>query len=102
MKFLILSAVMLLSTGLFAQSVPKLGKENETMNLYPNPAFGDVVHILTPTTGIKNVVVYDVFGKIVLKDRVTTALGVEKLPPGVYLLQVQQGKSKMTRKLIIK
>ena len=49
------------------------------------------------------VVVYDVFGEIVLKDRISSdALNISRLVPGVYLLQVTENQKTMTRKLVVK
>lgn len=87
---------------LYGQETSLSPADEEIMNLYPNPVAGEVVHILTPAPGPKSVTVFDVFGKIVLRDRVTNDLYVDKLPPGVYLIQVQQHKATFTRKLIVK
>ncbi len=75
----------------------------QTFKLYPNPAYEDVVHITTTYNGIKDVVVYDVFGSIVLKDRINhTLLNISKLSPGVYILQITQNRHNMTRKLVVR
>ncbi|NNG11037.1 MAG: T9SS type A sorting domain-containing protein [Arenibacter sp.] len=74
-----------------------------TFKLYPNPAYEDVVHITTNHSGIKDVVVYDVFGSIALKDRISRpTLNISKLSPGVYVLQITQNRHSMTRKLVVK
>jgi hypothetical protein len=71
--------------------------------LYPNPAYEDVVYINTNDNALKMVIVYDVFGKIVLRDRISTdALNISTLIPGVYLLQVTEHQKTMTRKLVVK
>ncbi len=71
--------------------------------LYPNPAVNDVVYITTPANDTKKITIYDVFGKVVLQDRITsTALNISKLVPGVYMLQVQEREKTMTRKLVVK
>jgi hypothetical protein len=74
-----------------------------TFKLYPNPAYQEVVHITTKHNGIKDIVIYDVFGTIVLQDRITnTLLNISKLAPGVYVLQVTENRVSMTRKLVVK
>ncbi len=71
--------------------------------LYPNPAYDDVVYIKTQNNTSKTVVVYDVFGEIVLKDRISSdALNISRLVPGVYLLQVTEHQKTMTRKLVVR
>ncbi|QLG45693.1 T9SS type A sorting domain-containing protein [Costertonia aggregata] len=71
--------------------------------IYPNPAYGDIVHVSTKLNNTKDIVVYDVFGEVVLKDRIATStLNISKLVPGVYVLQVTENKKTLTRKLIVK
>lgn len=78
--------------------------ENVTnFKLYPNPAYEDVVYIKTKDNALRMIIVYDVFGKIVLRDRISTdALNISNLVPGVYLLQVTEHQKTMTRKLVVK
>lgn len=72
-------------------------------SLYPNPAFNDVVYITTRDNLIKDIKVYDVFGKVVLTDRIhNKALDISRLVPGVYVIQVIENKKTMTRKLVVK
>ena len=71
--------------------------------LYPNPAFNDVVYITTDNNAHKEVIVYDVFGEVVLKDRIlNTSLNISRLVPGVYVLQVSENNKTITRKLVVK
>ncbi len=71
--------------------------------LYPNPTIDNVVYIRTSKSGPKQVTVYDVFGKIVLLDKIrNNVLNIVSLSPGVYLVQVLQNNQKETRKLIVK
>ena len=71
--------------------------------LYPNPAYDDVVYIKTNNNALKTIIVYDVFGEIVLRDRISTdALNISTLVSGVYLLQVTEHQKTMTRKLVVK
>tara|TARA_R110000868_G_scaffold140690_2_gene356627 strand:- start:18194 stop:18517 length:324 start_codon:yes stop_codon:yes gene_type:complete len=74
-----------------------------TFKLYPNPAYQEVVYITTKHNGTKDVVIYDVFGTIVLQDRIKTSLlNISKLAPGVYVLQITEDRVTMTRKLVVK
>jgi len=77
--------------------------EKSTFKLYPNPALDDVVYITTAENGLKDIVVYDVFGEVVLRDRLRSpALNISKLVSGVYVLQLTENNKTMTRKLVVK
>ncbi len=78
-------------------------EEISGFKLYPNPAFDDVVYITTTKNARKEVTVYDVFGEIVLTDRIlNTSLDISRLVPGVYVLQVTEDGKTITRKLVVK
>ncbi len=82
---------------------PLNSKEKSSFQLYPNPAVDDVVYITTASNGMKNIVIYDVFGEVVLTDRISSKnLNISKLVAGVYVLQVTEGDDTMTRKLVVK
>ena len=90
-----------------AQEKPDIASVSNTeipnFKLYPNPAFNNVVYITTKVNGIKEITIYDVFGKVVLTDRIrTNALDISRLIPGVYVIQVIENKKSMTRKLVVK
>ncbi|MUH34259.1 T9SS C-terminal target domain-containing protein [Zobellia amurskyensis] len=71
--------------------------------LYPNPAFNDVVNVITRDNQLKQVKVYDVFGKIVLTEQISKSnLNISRLVPGVYVLQVTENKKTSNRKLVVK
>ena len=98
---------MVFSMAVSAQEFAKEPEDgtihSNTFKLYPNPAYQEVVHITTKHNGIKDVVIYDVFGTIVLQDRITnTLLNISKLAPGVYVLQITENRVTMTRKLVVK
>lgn len=77
--------------------------EVKGFKMYPNPAYGDEVYITTETNGNKEIQIFDVFGEVVLHERISTnTLNISKLVPGVYVLQVTENKKTMTRKLVIK
>ena len=71
--------------------------------LYPNPVYSNVVNITTKNNGTKQIVIYDVFGKIVQKDRIfNQILDISKLVPGIYVIQVTEDKKTIRRKLVVK
>jgi hypothetical protein len=77
--------------------------EKPTFQLYPNPAVNDVVYITSSINDKKDIVVYDVFGEVVLTDRISTkTLNISRLVAGVYVLQVIENGETMTRKLVVK
>ncbi len=98
---------MVVTLGVSAQelSEQKSASANEIpgFKLYPNPVFDDVIYITTTQNARKEVSIYDVFGKIVLRDQISNAhINIENLDPGVYVLQVVENGSSITRKLVVK
>jgi hypothetical protein len=78
-------------------------KKDSSFKLYPNPAINDVVYITTANNGVKDILIYDVFGEIVLTDRISSkSLNISRLVAGVYVLQVNENNKTMTRKLVVK
>ena len=107
MKKLYFILLMVISFVLSAQEpVVFNGPRNEEISgfkLYPNPAFDDVVYITTEKNARKEIMVYDVFGEIVLTDRIlNTSMNISSLVPGVYVLQVKEENKTITRKLVVK
>lgn len=82
---------------------PYRSAQASEVKLYPNPAFGDEVQIITRANADKRITVYDVFGEAVLRDKISgKSLDISKLTPGVYVLQVSEGQKNFTRKLVVK
>ncbi len=78
-------------------------KQEASFKLYPNPVLDDVVYITTTNNNPKEIIIYDIFGEIVLTDRIKTkALNISRLVAGVYVLQVTINNETMTRKLVVK
>ena len=77
--------------------------KESSFKLYPNPAIDNVVYITTSKNGIKDIIIYDVFGEMVLTDRISSkTLNISRLVAGVYVLKVTEGNETMTRKLVVK
>lgn len=84
-------------------AIDEKDQESSNFTLYPNPAIDGIVYIKTLNNRSKDVTVYDVFGKIVLQDRISTnMLNIGRLSPGVYVIQVVENNKTMTRKLVVK
>ena len=75
-----------------------------SFKLYPNPTYDGTVYISTKNNNsTKDIVIYDVFGALVLQDKISSnRLNVSKLSPGVYAVQVTENKKVRSRKLVIK
>ena len=107
MKKIYFILLMVFSFALFAQEPAEFTNvKNEDIpgfKLYPNPALNDVVYITTEKNARKEIIVYDVFGEVVLTDRtLNTSLNISSLIPGVYVLQVSENNKTITRKLVVK
>lgn len=77
--------------------------EIQDFKLYPNPVTQSTLYITTKDNDVKDIVVYNVFGEIVLKQQLKTKeLNVSKLISGMYLMQVTENHKTITRKLVVK
>ncbi len=75
----------------------------EGLSIYPNPASGQKVYIITLNNKPKLVEIYNVLGKSILSANLTgNELNISSLDPGVYIMKIQEGKSTATRKLVIR
>lgn len=107
MRILYFSFFLLFTITLSAQQPVDFqnGRTSEISEakLYPNPATGGIVHILTPANADKHITVYDVFGEVVLTDKINgKTLDISRLVSGVYVLQVNESGKTFTRKLVVK
>jgi hypothetical protein len=86
----------------YGQSIQSKG-EIDGFSMYPNPVTTGKVYISTAINAPKEILIYDVFGTLLLK---TTILGKElnlsDLDAGVYVLRVFEKDKMSTRKLIVK
>ena len=79
--------------------------ENEQLGLkiFPNPVSSGYVTLKTSVSGIKNVELFDLNGKIVLKTTLNTnTLNVGSINPGVYFIKLSVNGVVETSKLIIR
>lgn len=107
MKKCYFGLLLLVTMSAFGQDVASADSTNSpeksSFKLYPNPAVNGVVYITTTNNSNKEIIIYDVFGEIVLTDRITSnTLNISRLVSGVYMLQVTEGNKTMTRKLVVK
>ncbi len=72
------------------------------LQVYPNPVTNGTFYINTNADATKEVVVYDVLGKQVVKTSTTNAVNVSNLKSGVYIVKITEEGKTATRKLVIK
>jgi len=101
--FFLLAFSVVVSAQDASNRLSKDSQEISEFKLYPNPAFDNTVYITTKDNATKDITIYNVFGKVVLTDRITAkALNIASLTPGIYLVQVIENKKSITRKLVVK
>lgn len=97
---------MLIAESAFSQSLYEnnTSVENiEGLSIYPNPVSNGKVYIITKGNFNKEVEIYNVLGKRILKKTLTSKeLNIAQLKAGVYIIKVTEKNITATRKLIIK
>ncbi|WP_430906140.1 T9SS type A sorting domain-containing protein [Maribacter sp. 2-571] len=107
MRLLYTALLLALSFGAFAQQ-PASAKDLQPeeipgFKIYPNPVFDDVVYITTAKNEPKEIMIFDVFGDVALRDVIKNkTLNISDLASGVYVLQVVEAQHSSTRKLVVK
>ena len=72
------------------------------LSIYPNPATDGQLFVTSSSNVQKNISVFDVLGKQVLKANVTDqAINVSNLKSGIYFVKVTEDGKTATRKLVI-
>ena len=82
-------------------SVGVLENEMVSIQLYPNPTNGEL-RIESGELKIKDVVIYDVFGKIqrIENWKMEKAIDISHLPAGIYFLRIKTEKGEVMRKVL--
>ena len=87
-----------------------LGVDNFALNgvsIYPNPNNGEFMLSLNSTTRKVNVGVYDVRGRLILDKTIsnigiiTETINLNNVQSGVYLITIQDGNRKTTKKIVV-
>jgi hypothetical protein len=100
--FLLICFIGTLSVSGQESPASSAGDEIE-VRLHPNPVYDGVVTIETNRTGPRTIRIFDLFGKVVLEERLTSdKLRLYSLVPGVYMVQLQQEGQLATKKLVIR
>ena len=77
--------------------------EASEFNVYPNPTTSGYVNITSSNNNNMSVAIYDILGKRVINTNViNNRVNVASLNPGIYMLQISQNGSSITKKLVVK
>lgn len=75
----------------------------EGLSFYPNPVSNGKLYITSKLSLDKEITIFDVLGKEVLKTTITSReLNVSSLSAGIYMIKIKEGEATATRKLVIK
>lgn len=95
------------NTGNPALSVPGNNKTDQSLNVFPNPASGEI-YITNPAgEGEINIMIYEITGRMVLQEkRAVTGnerltLDVSTLDKGLYIIRLANSKSVYQGKVLI-
>lgn len=104
MRYLYLLICLLGCYMLSAQNAgDAVGNQGLEFKLHPNPALENVIYIETTEKAPKTILVFDLFGKVVIERRISTnSLPIDQLVPGVYMVQVRQKDLVATKKLVVR
>lgn len=82
----------------FATASQNQNKINN-LSIYPNPA-SSLINIKSDSNAVKEVFIYDVVGKLVLKTNTDLSVNIAPLHDGVYIIKVIQDNKTSSRKFI--
>ncbi|MFD2603090.1 S8 family serine peptidase [Flavobacterium suzhouense] len=78
----------------------------ETFSVWPNPAQGHLnISMASDVEVGAKATIYDIQGRVVLKSAISSAnteLNIENLSSGIYMVNVENGKTNTTKKFIVK
>lgn len=78
-------------------------KFKDSFVVFPNPATNGFVNITSVSQSQKEIFVYDVLGKLLIKQNISgTRLNVQNLKAGIYILKIVQDGHAETKKLVIR
>ncbi len=80
----------------WATGVTSITKTEDDVTLYPNPAADEVNVVYNPNSGVKNIAIYNIIGKVVkvynTLDNSSAKLNIDNIPSGVYFIRVMDGQ----------
>lgn len=72
------------------------------LKVYPNPVTNGTFYIESDNNASKEVAIFDILGKQVVKATTENAVNVSNLKTGVYMVKITEAGKTATRKLVIK
>lgn len=93
---------------IYPTSVNDLKESANKLSIYPNPSNGIVnVQFAALSDGIKNIKLYDITGKVVIDKPITSSnkivqeqLNLSVVKPGLYILVVETGTTRISRQVV--
>lgn len=99
---LLILLLFFVSAKSFSQDVNQDGTGIEGLSLYPNPVSGGKLYISSLNNDEKEIVIYNLLGKIVLQTKINTKeLNVSSVESGTYIIKITENGISTTRKLIV-
>jgi hypothetical protein len=80
-------------------TVEEIILDDSSISVYPNPA-SEVINISTRNS-IRNVEIFDILGKTVIRSENSEQINVSNLQAGIYLVKVFTDKGQITKKIVI-
>ncbi len=82
-------------------------KSSLVFSMYPNPVTGGALHIQSPAEPIKLISVYDLTGRLLIRQQVESGkrevvFSLGELPAGTYILNVSGDKSQGSKKIVVR
>lgn len=87
----------------YGVNMPTDQNKIDGFTVYPNPVTNGNFRLMSLNGGSKDLQIFDMLGKRVLKKRVrqNETVQVDNLNPGIYILKVEEEGKTVTRKLVI-
>ncbi len=80
----------------------KFGEKLE-FQLYPNPLNGNVLHIVSNNTKLKNIIILNILGEVVFQTSTNeNYVSLNNLNPGIYIVKIKQGSNQGLTRLVIR
>ncbi len=105
MKKIYFILLAIITVSLSGQENPNNQTENteiKKFNAFSNDDYNDLTTIVSNNNNAKDILVYDLFGKIALKEHTTNRkLNISNLDTGIYIVQVTENTKTTSRKLVV-
>ena len=79
-----------------------LSVEKLNFQLYPNPYTGGKLHIVSPSTDIKNIMILNILGEVVFQTTTyENYVMFNNLNSGIYIVKIKQGAQQGLSRLVV-